>query len=112
MGPGEMIRICANSVKPASNVGVALGADVDGINVSVGRGVSVGNAFAVNESDVANMAWPVKATTVERELAGEVAGADSADCEHADKSPRREAMMRILFFISIIRDARSSRASR
>ena len=99
MGPGERTRICANSVKPGSNVGVALGSAVDGIGVSVGRGVSVGNTFAVNELDVAKMACPVNATTVGRELAGKVAGAESADCEQADKSPRREAMMRILCFM-------------
>ena len=80
-------------------MGVALGSEVDGIGVSVGRGVSVDNAFAVNESDVANMACAVNATTVGRELAGKGAGGESADCEQADKSPRREAMMRILCFI-------------
>ena len=42
MGPGEMKRICANSVKPGSNVGVAVGSGVVGMGVSVGRGVYVG----------------------------------------------------------------------
>ena len=42
IGPGEMNRICAKSVKPGSNVGVTVGSGVVGRDVSVGTDVFVG----------------------------------------------------------------------
>ena len=63
IGPGEMKRICAKSVKPGSNVAVTVGSGVVGMGVSVGRDVSVGRgAIALA---VAKAACPVNATTVE-----------------------------------------------
>lgn len=65
----------------------------------MGNGVSVDGTDCVNALDVAKMAWPVSATTVERESTGKSVGADSVDCEHAAKSPRNEARMTILIFM-------------
>ena len=42
IGPGEMNRTCAKSVKPGSNVGVTVGSGVVGRDVSVGTDVFVG----------------------------------------------------------------------
>ena len=63
IGPGETNRICAKSVKPGSNVAVAVGSGVVGNGVSVGNGVLVGRG--ANALAVAKAACPVKTTTVE-----------------------------------------------
>ena len=63
IGPGDINRICAKSVKPGSNVAVAVGSGVVGNGVSVGNGVLVGmGAIALA---VAKAACPVNTTTVE-----------------------------------------------
>jgi hypothetical protein len=65
MGPGEVKRICAKSVKPAARVGVAVGisgCETGGAGVSVGMGAAVG----VSAAAVAKAACPVNATTVGR----------------------------------------------
>ena len=98
MGPGEIKRICAKSVKPGSKVGVTVGSGVVGMGVSVGVGVSVGSG--ANALAVAKAACPVNATTVEMWLGGKVWGTDTADCEQADKSVRMDATIRILYFMA------------
>jgi ApbE superfamily uncharacterized protein (UPF0280 family) len=97
IGPGERNRICANSVKPGSKVGVNVGSGVVGTGVSVGRGVSV--AVGANALAVAKTACPVNATTVEMWLGGKAVGVDTVCCEQAAKSVRRDAMIRNLCFI-------------
>ena len=101
MGPGEIKRICAKSVKPGSNVAVAVGSGVSGMDVSVGggRGVLVGSG--AEALAVAKIACPVNATTVEMELGGKGVGVDAerTDCEQADKSVRMDATIRILCFM-------------
>ena len=78
-----------------------VGNSVEGTGVFVGRDVSVGRTAWVSASEVAKMACPVSATTVGRELAGKGVGADSANCEQADKSPRKEASNRNLYFMCL-----------
>ena len=97
MGPGEMNRICAKSVKPGSKVGVAVGSGVVGTAVSVAVGVSVGRG--ANALAVAKAACPVNATTVEIWLGGRGVDTASIDCEQADKSAGRKAAIRILCFM-------------
>lgn len=78
-------------------MGVAVGIGVVGSDVSVGRGVSVGSGASALA--VAKAACPVNATTVEMWLGGKGVGADSADCEQADKSVTMNAVIRILYFM-------------
>jgi hypothetical protein len=97
MGPGEINRICANSVKPGTKVGVTVGSGVVGTDVSVGRNVSVGRG--AKALAVAKAACPVKTTTVEMYSGGKDVGTGSANCEQAAKSVRMDAMIRILYFM-------------
>jgi ApbE superfamily uncharacterized protein (UPF0280 family) len=99
MGPGDIKRICANSVKPGSNVAVTVGSGVVGMSVSVGRGVSVG--IGAKALAVAKAACPVNATTSEMVWVGKAVGVDAerADCEQAAKSVKTDATIKILYFM-------------
>ena len=98
MGPGEMNRICANSVKPGSKVGVGLGSGVVGRGVSVGVGVSVGRG--ARALAVANADCPVNATTVEIWFAGRGVETATVDCEQAGNNARRNVTIRIFRFMA------------
>ena len=80
---------------------MTVGNSVDGTGVFVGRDVSVGKTDWVIASDVAKMACPVNATTVGRELADKGVCVDSASCEQADNSPRKEASNKNLYFMCL-----------
>jgi len=106
IGPGTWMRICAMGAE-GDGVGVTVGAGVSvsvGVNVRVGISVSVGVTLGVPARLVAMAACPVKTTTVGKYSGGNGVGPVSVvGGTHPARSPRRDASRekwsRVLCFI-------------
>ena len=98
IGPGDWMRICELGAD-GEGVGVSVG---EGVNVSVGVGVSdsikvsVGTALGVPARLVAIAACPVRTTTVGKYSGGIGVGVlAAAEGAQAGSSPKREAIRRM-----------------